>query len=95
MCFCICAPQTKFKYNKIVNQRLRDLNFFQNDIPQENLAEVVKEVRFYNNKSKWLVFAKDRFIEVLYIVRNTCFENNQERRSFLVSTVYGMGLVIS
>ena len=32
MCFCICTPQTRFKYNKIVNQRLRDNDYYRKDI---------------------------------------------------------------
>jgi len=91
MCFCICAPQTRFKYNKIVNQRLRDNDFYRKDISQDVLADMVKEVRFYNNKSKWLIFAKNRYNSVLDIISNKNYPDNQWRRMLLVRAILGLG----
>lgn len=91
MCFCLCTPQTTFKKNKIVIARLLENKFYISDIEHEELSEMVKEVRFRNNKAKWLLEAKEKFLEVLEIVRDKNL-NAVEKRRWLVKNINGFGM---
>lgn len=91
MCFCLCTPQTTFKKNKIVIARLIANNFYSSSIKHEELSEMVREVRFRNNKAQWLLEAKERFSEILEIVRNKELSTVEKRR-WLVKNINGFGM---
>ena len=105
LCFCICAPQTTFKSNiKVINE-LRASNFYEKPIDlfiifqkEKNwLKEMLKPVRFYNNKARYLIEAKRNFDTIMYHV-NLYLENKdkpghaQAMRDYLVDDVKGMGM---
>lgn len=91
MCFCLCTPQTTYKKNKIVIARLIENKFYTSDIEHEELSEVVREVRFRNNKARWILEAKERFSEILSIVRNKNLSTVEKRR-WLVRNINGFGM---
>jgi N-glycosylase/DNA lyase len=91
MCFCLCTPQTTFKKNKIVIERLIENKLYTSRISHEKLSEMIREVRFRNNKARWLLEAKERFDEILNIVNNKSLTIIEKRR-WLVKNINGFGM---
>lgn len=115
LCFCICAPQTTFKSNIKVIQELKDYNFYEKPIDlfmgtfqkeKNKLKEILKPVRFYNNKARYLIGAKKNFnIIMLHIniyLKGVNFKGDSEpeskrkhpgaMRQYLVDEVKGLGM---
>ena len=75
LCFCICAPQCKFKNNIEVIKELKQFNFYgrkdvrfsklYNEYYMPKLRGLLRPVRFYNNKARYLLEAKKNFKEIL------------------------------
>lgn len=101
LCFCICAPQTSFKNNfkAISDLRQHDYYYLGDYAPgplsegtqKEWLAKVLKSVRFYNNKSKWVTEAKQKFTEILELLRHKELSPDF-KRNWLVKNVKGLGM---
>jgi len=89
MCFCICSPQTKWESNMIVNRKLRDVDFMNYDTL--GLLSIVKPVRFYVNKAKYLREAKSSFNFILHHVRNDNL-TNRALRGLLMDNYNGFGM---
>lgn len=75
LCFCICAPQTKFATNhKVINELIK-WQFYEKELDdfikleEPNaftvLREIIKPVRFKNNKAKYLLEMKKKFKDIL------------------------------
>ncbi|OGM10638.1 hypothetical protein A2Z67_00080 [Candidatus Woesebacteria bacterium RBG_13_36_22] len=103
MCFCICAPQTTFKNNiKVINE-LRELDYYHlgiyapgplsNGTGKEWLGPILKPVRFYRNKAKWVAEAKQRFSEISGMVRSNWAWT--VKRAWLVNYIHGFGMKTS
>lgn len=95
LCFCICAPQTTFKNNIQVINKLRELDFYgyEDEIKLEFLWKIVKPVRFYKRKTEFLLEAKQKFDEVLVWVKSGI--PAWAKRDWLVKNVKGLGLKAS
>lgn len=107
LCFCLCAPQTTFKSNiKVIND-LKKLDFYSTPLsmyrkgltPIRTLKYVLKPVRFYNNKAKYLLEAKEKFPQVLDLIwkehGDYCYLNKDcgyDKREWLVKNIKGMGM---
>lgn len=89
LCFCICAPQGKIASNLKVNKLLQDADFFNNDLSIERIEEIVRPIRFYKNKAKYLFNAKNNFFEVLTILESN--DDDVEKRVKLSKLVNGFG----
>ena len=108
LCFCICAPQTTFKSNiKVVND-LKTYGFYSTNSYAIKLAEmhdIVKPVRFYNNKTNYLIEAKKKFSKILKLVKDfqktnqsnewKSTANSKMFRQLLVNQVKGFGMKAS
>lgn len=115
LCFCICAPQTTFKSNIKVIQELKDYNFYEKPIDlfmgtfqkeKNKLKEILKPVRFYNNKGRYLLEAKKNFniimLHVNIYLKCVNFKGVSEpeskrkhpsdMRQYLVDEVKGLGM---
>jgi len=96
LCFCICAPQTKFINNRKVIDILIDKEFYYIDIAKSELEEICKPVRFYRNKAKYLLEGKSKFQDILYqIYKWEDYEellSSQKLREWLVKNVKGLGM---
>jgi len=97
MCFCICAPQTTFKANIKVIEKLKRCDYYgftttcvSEDIPF--LRKVLKPVRFYNNKAKWVAEAKQKFPGILKWVNPGIPIPDWSIREWLVKNVKGLGM---
>jgi N-glycosylase/DNA lyase len=94
LCFCICTPQTTFKNNTKVVAELKERNFYAWRFGgydwQRDLEEILKPVRFYRNKAKWLTEAKKNFGYIIDIVGRKF--TNCEKRDWLVKNIKGFGM---
>lgn len=90
LCFCICAPQTTFKNNTKVINRLISSNFYNINYSREYLEEIVKPARFYRNKTRYLLEAKKNFKKILWLLDSAL--SGWVKRDFLVRGVKGLGM---
>jgi N-glycosylase/DNA lyase len=106
LCFAIMAPQTKFANNIKVIQRLKELDFYYFGEAYEGycgitqIEEILKPVRFYKNKTKYLLEAKKKFPEILQAISSLDTWDNKQSihvvdvykiREWLVDNVKGLG----
>jgi N-glycosylase/DNA lyase len=108
LCFTILAPQTKFQNNIKVIKDLQDRQFYLYKLTKpENLGywehtlpEILKPVRFYKNKTKYILEAKKKFPEILRAISSLDTWDNKESihivdiykiREWLIDNVKGMG----
>jgi len=108
LCFCICAPQTTFKSNIKVIQELKKSKFYEKPVDlfmgtfqkeKDILKQMLKPVRFYNNKARYLIGAKKDFDKVLDLIwkehGDYCYLNKDcgyDKREWLVKNVKGLGM---
>jgi len=105
LCFCICAPQTTFKSNVKVINELKKSEFYEKQIDlfiifqkhKNELKELLKPVRFYNNKARYLIEAKRDFDKIMYQVEIYLAHkdqpgHSQAMRDYLVDEVKGLGM---
>jgi N-glycosylase/DNA lyase len=90
MCFAICAPQAKFSKNLLVVAKLRELDFYNKNIEDDVLVDIVKNVRFHR-KAKYLKTAKTRFSEIFAVLNSNAL-NSFDKRDMLVKLIPGVGL---
>jgi N-glycosylase/DNA lyase len=106
LAFCLLAPQTKFQNNIKVIQKLKDLDFYyfgeayEGYCSIEEIEKILKPVRFYKNKTKYLLEAKKKFPEILQVIASLDTWDNKESihivdiykiREWLIANVKGMG----
>jgi N-glycosylase/DNA lyase len=91
LCFCLCSPQTTHKNNLTTVQTLRDLNFFEEYIPEEQLQKILVPVRFYKNKARYLLSAKEGFLYTCYMTVAFPFADTL-KRDVLVANIKGLGM---
>lgn len=98
LCFCICSPQTTFKNNIRVIAELKKKDFYTKDIT--NLQQILKPTRFYNNKTKYILEAKNKFEDIIGILwelrgnyhHMNIFEKAKFKRRWLVKYIKGLGM---
>ncbi len=91
--FCLFTPQSKAK---VCWQTVRDLREKENMLTaeQEEMAELIRRVRFKNNKASYVIEARVRFVEddeadIREILSD--LKNDKDRREWLVDNVKGLG----
>ena len=94
LCFCICAPQTKFVYNREVIKALIEADFYGSDISVQELEKIVLRVRFFRNKAKYLLRAKSIFSIILNVVRSEEM-SDMDKREWLTQVVEGVGMKVA
>ncbi len=90
--FCLFTPQSGARQCWKAVNRLIDKNLLFHGTAEE-IAEEINIVRFRNNKSRYLVEARDRFITGGSSIRD-CLDKNfeqAEKREWLVKNVKGLG----
>lgn len=108
LCFALTAPQTAFKNNMKVIQELKRSEFYEKPVDlflgtfqkeKNSLKKLLKPVRFYNNKARYLIGAKKNFDKVLDLIwkehGNYCYLNKDcgyDKREWLVKNVKGLGM---
>ena len=100
--FCICVPQTTFKNTIKVIDVLRTLEYYhftdnqfylEKGGEQEYLWSVLKPVRFYRNKAKYVVAARKNFPRILKILKDPLLPYLAPfKREWLVKNVKGLGM---
>ena len=87
MCFCILTPQSTARGADRAIQTLKKLNFKNKNF--DTASYLSGEIRFHNNKSKYLVEAKNKHNEIKSRLKNS--KNSFELRDWLVKNVKGLG----
>jgi N-glycosylase/DNA lyase len=102
LCFCLCAPQCKFENNIEVIKELKSFELYKRKdirsgtdgvlyIPK--LRSILRPVRFYNNKAKYIIEAKINFKEILKNIKPVSKDDcGYAQREWLVKNVKGMGM---
>ena len=85
LCFCILTPQSSAKTAWDCIKRLKKVNFKNKNINPQNY---IKPIRFYRNKSKYLLELKNNFSFILKNIKEK--EYPKQLREFLVKNVKGI-----
>jgi N-glycosylase/DNA lyase len=101
LCFCLCAPQTTFKNNMKVIEDLKSIDLYDltnsffgvNKADELQLKRILKPVRFYNNKARYIIYAIKNFSWIQYIVKLPL--DDTDKRERLEKNIYGMGLKVA
>ncbi|MBW2965645.1 N-glycosylase/DNA lyase [Candidatus Woesearchaeota archaeon] len=88
LCFCLLTPQSKAKQAYKCELILREKDFLNRKI--NPLFYLKKNVRFHNNKTRYLDDAKDNIDAIFYKIKNT--KDNKILRDWLVKNVKGYGM---
>jgi len=89
LCFAICAPQTTFKSNRKVIDKLIEKDFYNSDIELEELKTIIRPVRFLR-KAQYLLEAKIKFLFIYTLVSDNYFSEHH-KRAWLVKNIKGLG----
>lgn len=90
LCFCLLTPQSNARKCWDCVKILRDKNFINKNIPLKSIKKILRDkTRFYNNKSKYLIMAKDKYTKIIKTLNK--IKNNKEKREFLVKNIKGLG----
>jgi len=87
LCFIILVPQCKFKAISIVVDKLKLLDFYNNDL--DNLEDIIKPSRYKKRKTLFLKKMKTNFNEILRNLKNK-LNDPDEARSYLSQNVSGI-----
>jgi len=94
LCFCLLTPQSKAKLcDKAIKNLVKTGYLFKGS--QEDVKDYLIGVRFNNNKSKYILEARELFSNNgKFIIKGKLkeFNNSVELREWLVKNVKGMGL---
>ena len=93
LCFCLCAPQTRFVYNREVQKKLIEIDFYRKNCETPILEGIVKKVRFFRIKASNLCLAKLQFPQIISIVRSDL--SSQYKRSWMIYNVDGCGMKVA
>jgi N-glycosylase/DNA lyase len=90
--FCLFTPQSGARQCWKAVNRLLDKNLLFHGTSEE-IAEEINIVRFRNNKSRYLIEAREKFTSEGSCIRGCLDRNNKqsEKREWLVKNVKGMG----
>jgi N-glycosylase/DNA lyase len=86
LCFCILTPQSSAKSAWKSILKLKELDFQNKDV---NPKEYIKNIRFHNNKSSYLIELKNKQNFILRNINQN--KDSRELRIFLVKNVKGYG----
>jgi len=103
LCFCLMAPQTTFVNNKRAINELIRRDFYRKNLHIATIENIIRCTRFYKNKAKYLMAAKQQFADLLPRIREgvaqhdigsqNLFYNDSlgSLRDYLVKHVKGFG----
>lgn len=90
-CYCICTPQSSAKNASLVQKKLEEIDFFNNEIdPTYILEDRSNYIRFHNQKANRLIAAKEYFPRLREIINSD--KTNFEKRNILAREFNGIGL---
>jgi len=90
LCFAIMAPQTTFINNRKATAKLIEHDFYNKNIDDSLLYDLIRETRFYRQKTDRLSRAKKQFRDILECLRADA--SSFEKREYLVKNVKGLGM---
>ena len=93
--FCLLTPQSKaIMADKAITALKKQKLLFSGDF--ESISEILKIVRFRNNKARYILRAQEKFIHNhdkidLYLTLKS-YKSSQDKRTWLVQEITGIGL---
>jgi N-glycosylase/DNA lyase len=91
LCFALLSPQTTAKSNfKVMEELVKRGFFYKDSIDKATLLKILKPVRFYNNKTKWLLEMKNKWDEIKAYIFDTNYSSSRPR-DILVECIKGLG----
>ena len=88
LCFCLLTPQSSgFRADYCINELKKNDFLYKNFNPKPILR---KKIRFHNNKTKYLLEAKNNFKKIKNKIETT--KNIRELQIWLLKNVKGLGL---
>ncbi|MBW6451581.1 MAG: N-glycosylase/DNA lyase [DPANN group archaeon] len=88
LCFCLLTPQSSaVSCDKAIQKLKKD----QSIESEEKIKEALQGIRFKNNKTRYIIEAKEQFYKkdnLKHIINNP---NNQESREIIVKNIKGIG----
>ncbi len=97
LCFCLMTPQSKArKCNDVIERLYSDGSLF--SLEEKSLASMLNEVRFKNNKARYIVLARDHFFDhergrfIIKDIMDSYGEDTKGLRDYLYSNIKGLGM---
>ena len=91
LAFCLCTPQSSAKTCDVAITNLKETRLLYAGTAQE-IATNLFGVRFHNNKSKYIVLARNFFTKDNKINIKHQLEQEKDKRNFLVKNIKGIGM---
>jgi N-glycosylase/DNA lyase len=88
LCFCLLTPQSSAKRADSCIKELKKLDFLNKEVDPTNILK--QKIRFHNNKTKYLLEAKNNFKEHKLALKK--IKDSTELRDYFVNNVKGYGL---
>lgn len=95
LCFCICTPQTKAVNADKAIKKLIEKNLLLKGSSSEIAPYLKGLVRFHNNKAKYIVEARNKFLNEsgrIEIKKYILSKGNKQIRDFFYNSIIGLGL---
>ncbi len=90
LCFCICTPQSKAASAMLVQNKLMQIDFLNQDIaPVDIIAAPQNYIRFHNQKAMNLCRIKTQWNEISGLLDSNF--TNVEKRNWLAQNIRGIG----
>ncbi len=91
LCYCICTPQSKAKSAAVVQKKLKELDFLNNNLnPVDILRDPDNYIRFHNEKAERLMSAKELFPQISDVLHSEI--SIFEIRDWIIDNFKGMGM---
>ena len=91
LCFCLCTPQSKARHAFEVQQILQTQDFLNNPFdPTPILRDPKHYIRFHNQKAKRLLEARDKYQDILQIIKSDI--DPSVKRNTIYKNVNGFGM---
>lgn len=91
LCFALCSPQVKTSKNRVIQQQLVQVQFFERGISRKKLEELLKPLRFWRMKAGYLANARKIWPFITAVMGDPTL-SWEERRHILVRNVHGLGM---
>ncbi|NOQ55985.1 MAG: N-glycosylase/DNA lyase [Nanohaloarchaea archaeon] len=97
LCFCLLTPQSKARTCDIAVEDIYKNNLLFR-ATEEQIKDNIKQIRFKNNKARYIILARDFFTdnktkEITIKTEIDKFENNTTKlRNWLIKNIKGMGM---
>ena len=91
LCFCLCTPQSKARNALRVVDKLKQMNFLENDFnPLFLLQDKEHYIRFHNQKAKRMILAKKNYNRLMELLNSSL--SPSQKRFEIKASFEGIGM---